>query len=86
MTYQVEITPVAKRQIKKLIAPIQLAIVERLEQLAEDPRPPGVLKMQGEESLYRIRVGDYRIIYEIQDQTLLIAVVKIGHRGDVYRS
>lgn len=86
MTYQVEITPAAKRQIKKLIASVQLAIVERLEQLAEDPRPPGVLKMQGVESLYRIRVGDYRIIYEIQDQTLLIAVVKVGHRGDVYRS
>lgn len=86
MTYRVEITPAAQRQIKKLITPVQLAIVERLEQLAEDPRPPGVLKMQGVESLYRIRVGDYRIIYEIQDQTLLIAVVKVGHRGDVYRS
>ena len=85
MTYKVEITPAAKRQIKKLIQSVQLAIVERLEQLAENPRPPGVLKMQGAESLYRIRVGDYRIIYEIQDQTLLIAVVKVGHRGDVYR-
>ena len=85
MTYKVEITPAAKRQIKKLIQSVQLAIVERLEQLAENPRPPGVLKMQGAESLYRIRVGDYRIIYEIQDQTLLIAIVKVGHRGDVYR-
>ena len=85
MTYKVEITPAAKRQIKKLIQSVQLAIVERLEQLAENPRPPGVLKMQGAESLYRIRVGDYRIIHEIQDQTLLIAVVKVGHRGDVYR-
>ncbi len=85
MTYKVEITPAAQRQIKKLIQSVQLAIVERLEQLAENPRPPGVLKMQGAESLYRIRVGDYRIIYEIQDQTLLIAVVKVGHRGDVYR-
>lgn len=85
MSYQVEFTPAAKRQIKKLIEPVQLAIVERLEQLAENPRPPGALKMQGAESLYRIRVGDYRIIYEIQDRTLLIAVVKVGHRGDVYR-
>lgn len=85
MTYKVEITPAAKRQIKKLIQSVQLVIVERLEQLTENPRPPGALKMQGAESLYRIRVGDYRIIYEIQDQTLLIAVVKVGHRGDVYR-
>lgn len=85
MTYKVEITPAAKRQIKKLIQPVQLAIIERLEQLTENPRPPGALKMQGAENLYRIRVGDYRIIYEIQDQTLLIAIVKVGHRGDVYR-
>lgn len=86
MPYQVEITPAAKRQIKKLIEPVQLAIVERLEQLAINPRPPGSFKMQGAESLYRIRVGDYRIIYEIQDRTLFVAVVKVGHRGDVYRS
>ena len=85
MSYQVEITPAAKRQIKKLIEPVRLAIVERLEQLAINPRPPGSVKMQGAESLYRIRVGDYRIIYEVQDRTLLIAVVKVGHRGDVYR-
>lgn len=86
MTYQVEITPAAKRQIKKLVEPVQLAIIERLEQLAENPRPSGALKMQGAESLYRIRVGDYRIIYEIQDRALLIAIVKVGHRSDVYRS
>jgi len=85
MTYQVEIAPAAKRQIKKLAQPIQKLIIERLEELATDPRPPGVLKMEGEESFYRVRVGDYRIIYEIQDQALLIVVVKVGHRGDVYR-
>lgn len=84
MTYEVEIAPAAKRQIKKLTKPIQKLIVERLEQLAINPRPPGVLKMEGEEGFYRVRVGDYRIIYEIQDRTLLIVVVKVGHRGDVY--
>lgn len=86
MSYQVEITPAAKRQIKKLVESVQLAIIERLEQLSTNPRPPGALKMQGTESLYRIRVGDYRIIYEIQDRTLFVVVVKVGHRGDVYRS
>ncbi|MDZ4872108.1 MAG: hypothetical protein CLLPBCKN_001496 [Chroococcidiopsis cubana SAG 39.79] len=85
MTYSVEIAPAAKRQIKKLSKNIQQLIVERLEQLAEIPRPPGVLKMEGEESLYRIRVGDYRIIYEIQDRVLLIVIVKVGHRSSVYR-
>lgn len=85
MTYQIEITPAAKRQIKKLSKDVQQLVIERLEQLAEIPRPLGVLKMEGEESLYRIRVGDYRIIYEIQDKVLLIIVVKVGHRSSVYR-
>lgn len=85
MTYQVEIVPAAKRQIKKLVNQTQELIIQRLEELAENPRPHGVLKMEGEENLYRIRVGDYRIIYKIQDRVLLIVVVKVGHRGDVYR-
>lgn len=85
MAYQVEITPAAKRQIKKLVKQTQELIIQRLEQLADNPRPPGVLKMEGEENLYRVRVGDYRIIYEIQDRVLLIVVVKVGHRGDIYR-
>lgn len=66
MTYEVEITPAAKRQIKKLTKSIQQLIVKRLEELVENPRPPGVLKMEGEENLYRVRVGDYRIIYQVQ--------------------
>ncbi len=85
MAYQVEITPAAKRQIKKLVKQTQELIIQRLEQLAVNPRPPGVLKMEGEENLYRVRVADYRIIYELQDRVLLIVVVKVGHRGDVYR-
>lgn len=85
MAYQVEITPAAKRQIKKLVKQTQELIIQRLEQLAVNPRPPGVLKMEGEENLYRVRVGDYRIIYELQDRVLLIVVVKVAHRGDVYR-
>lgn len=85
MAYQVEIAPAAKRQIKKLVKPIQELIIQRLEQLADNPRPPGVLKMEGEENLYRVRIGDYRIIYQIQDRVLLVVVVKVGHRGDVYR-
>lgn len=85
MTYEVEITPAAKRQIKKLTKSVQALIIERLEQLAENPRPPSILKMEGEEDFYRVRVGDYRIIYEIQDRVLLIVVVKVGHRSSVYR-
>ncbi len=56
-----------------------------LEALAENPRPPGCLKMQGNEELYRIRVGDYRIIYQVQDAVLIVLVVVIGNRREIYR-
>lgn len=85
MTYTVEISPAAQRQIKKLTESIQLQIIEELSKLEIDPRPVGVQKMSGEENLYRIRVGDYRILYEISDRVLLVVVVKVGNRRDVYR-
>jgi mRNA interferase RelE/StbE len=49
------------------------------------PRPPGVVKMHGSEGYYRLRVGDYRVVYAIEDAVLLVLVVRIGHRRDVYR-
>jgi len=76
MSYQVEITPAAQRQIKKLPLDVQQRIIERLEALAVEPRPPRVVKLEGEESLYRVRVGDYRIVYKIEDDILLILIVK----------
>lgn len=60
-------------------------IMQRIRSLALDPRPPGCEKLSGQER-YRIRQGTYRIIYEIVDSTLLVLVVKVGHRRDVYRS
>lgn len=59
-------------------------ILERIESLAEDPRPPGCEKLSGEER-YRVRQGRYRIIYAIEDHALVVMVVKVGHRRDVYR-
>ena len=53
--------------------------------LAEDPRPPACVAMSGEDSVYRVRVGDYRIVYEVTDDVLVIHVVRIGHRREVYR-
>jgi mRNA interferase RelE/StbE len=53
--------------------------------LAADPRPFGVKKLSADEDLFRIRVGDYRIIYQIRDKELIVLVVKIGHRREVYR-
>ena len=61
-------------------------ILRRIETLKRDPRPEGVTKLQGMDNAYRIRQGDYRIIYQIIDNNLIIEIVTIGHRSDVYRT
>jgi mRNA interferase RelE/StbE len=85
VTYQVELAPAAVRQIKKLPRDVQQLVVQQLEELALNPRPNGVVKLEGAESLYRVRLGDYRIVYQIQDEVLLVTVVKVAHRREVYR-
>jgi mRNA interferase RelE/StbE len=84
MNYTVELLPAAVRQLRRLPAATRARIVARLAELETNPRPPGAVKLANEE-LWRIRVGDYRIIYEIHDDRLLVLVVRIGHRKDVYR-
>ena len=59
-------------------------ILERIHALASEPRPPGCEKLSGQER-YRIRYGDYRVVYQIEDQRLTVLVIKVGHRSDVYR-
>ncbi len=87
MQYIVELTPAARRQIGKLDRPLQRRLYERLKALEEEPRPPGMvqLKATADLLLYRIRVGDYRAVYTIRDDRLLVLVVRIGHRREVYR-
>lgn len=62
-----------------------MRIIAKIEALADDPRPSGCVKMAGELDPRRIHSGNYRILYQIQDRQLVIAVVKVGHRRDVYR-
>lgn len=84
-TYRVEI---ARRAVKALAALPRLEqqrIRAAIDLLADNPRPPGCVAMAGEARAYRVRVGDYRIIYEVLDARLVIQVVRIGHRRDVYR-
>jgi mRNA interferase RelE/StbE len=86
MPYTVSIKPKAER----ILAGIRdVRLYRRLRDaiggLGSDPRPLGSLKMQGEEDLYRVRVGDYRIVYQIRDAVLVVVVMQIGHRRDVYR-
>jgi mRNA interferase RelE/StbE len=69
----------------KLSRPMQVRLIEAADALAAEPRPPGVAKLQGDENLWRIRVGQYRIVYEIHDDRLIVLVVRVGDRKDIYR-
>jgi mRNA interferase RelE/StbE len=85
VAYRLELKHSAAKSLSKLPRPAQRAIAEVLEGLAENPRPHGVTKLSGEEDLYRVRAGDYRVVYTIRDKVLLVLVVRIAHRKDVYR-
>lgn len=83
MTYIIEIKPSAAKQIRKLPQNVQEQIALTINNLAIEPRPSGVKKLSNSD-LYRVRTGNYRIIYQIQDNVLLITLVRVGHRRDVY--
>lgn len=86
MAYTVILDDPARKALQKLPHETQERILLALHLLAETPRPPNVKKLAGnKEELYRIRVGDYRILYHIEDDRLIVLVVRIGHRRDVYR-
>jgi mRNA interferase RelE/StbE len=84
--HRVLLRPSAQKFLRKLRdKTLAVRLVAAMRGLANDPRPAGCERLAGSESLYRIRVGDYRIVYQIQDEVLLVLVVKIGHRREVYR-
>ena len=84
MPYQVTLVPSASRVVDKLSIQLRGRIAESLAKLADNPRGHGSVKLTGQDA-YRIRVGDYRILYTIQDQQLLVLVIDVGHRREVYR-
>ena len=85
MAYRIEFAPRAARDFKSLDGSIRGRIKQRIDSLAENPYPSGIKKIEGEVELYRLRVGDYRILYQVKGKILLILIVGIGHRRDVYR-
>jgi mRNA interferase RelE/StbE len=85
LAYRIEFTPKADREFRALEKSTQLRLGRRIDSLAENPRPQGIKKLAGEADLYRLRVGDYRIIYQIRDRSLVVVIVRLGHRSDVYR-
>lgn len=85
MTYRIEVAPAALRQLRKLERIAQRRVQAAIELLADEPRPSGAKKLVGGDGEWRVRTGDYRIVYEIHDGVLLVLVVAIGHRPDIYR-
>ena len=84
MPYEIIIERTARKALNAIQRADQIAIATAIADLADDPRPTGCIKMKGREA-WRIRVGDYRVIYEIEDEILIISVVTIGHRREVYK-
>lgn len=83
--YELKLKPAAEHGLSKLTGDDLRKVVARLRALVENPRPPGSIKLQGGGDLYRIRSGDYRIIYEIEDDRSVVRVVSVGNRRDIYR-
>lgn len=84
-TYRLQIKRSAEVDLRRLAEPIFTRVNERILALRDDPRPTGVRKLQGQQEGWRIRVGDYRVIYLIDDTARLITIVRVRHRRDVYR-
>ncbi|MBW4079136.1 MAG: type II toxin-antitoxin system RelE/ParE family toxin [Acidobacteria bacterium] len=82
--YEIEFRPAALRELRKIDRSTQPRIQGAIALLAQDPRPPASRQLRGRDG-YRLRVGDYRIVYTIDDGVLLIVVVTIGHRREVYQ-
>lgn len=83
-SYSIEIKRSAAREIEGLPRKDRERVVARIGSLANDPRPPGCEKLSHDDK-YRVRQGDYRILYQITDRRLVVTVVRVGHRRDVYR-
>lgn len=83
-SYRIDYAKSVDKDFRKLPKKIADRIAASIDKLAANPRPPGCVKLVGFDSEYRIRVGDYRIIYQINDNVLVILVLEIGHRKDIY--
>ena len=86
MAYRIEVTPRAERDFKSFDGSVRGRIKQRIDSLAENPFPSGIKKIAGEEELYRLRVGDYRVLYQVKKKILLVLVIGIGQRRGVYRT
>lgn len=85
MAYKIEIAREAAKAFRALHPKVANRLKDAIKDLANDPRPPGSIQLKGGEGEFRIRVGDYRIVYDIHDDQLTILVLRLGHRREIYR-
>ena len=86
MTYRIELTPAARRDLAKLPKDVLPRIDAHILALAQNPYPSGAKKLHGPEGFFRVRVGDYRILYRVERQRLVILIIRAGHRREIYRT
>ena len=84
-SYSVELTRTAEKQLRRIAKRDRNRLVEAIHGLADKPRPHGARKLQGYDDVYRIRVGQYRVVYEVFDDRVILIVLKVGHRKDIYK-
>ena len=83
--YSVEISRTAEKQLRRLDAHDRRQVAHALLGLADDPHPPGSRKLSGYRDVFRVRVGVFRVLYSIEGSNLIVIILKVGHRKDVYR-
>ena len=86
MTYAVRIAPAAERQLRKFDPPTRRRLQAAIDLLASDPRPPKAIQLIGGSGEWRVRTGNYRIIYEIHDDQLIVFILRLRHRREIYES
>jgi mRNA interferase RelE/StbE len=85
-SYRIELTRDALRALAKLDKPVRRRIQTAIDKLADDPRPAGTIALRGYPGAFRVRAGDYRIVYVVNDDRLLVVVIDVGHRREIYRN
>jgi mRNA interferase RelE/StbE len=83
--FEIILKPSVEKQMDRLPGKVRLRVLAALEHLRSDPRPVGCVKLSGEENLWRLRMGSYRVVYEIHDERLILLVLRVAHRKDAYR-
>lgn len=85
MTYRIDLTRRAAKALDGIDKPQRRRVMAVIDGLASDPRPPRCVKLSGRDNQWRVRAGDYRVVYEVHDAQLLVLVIEIGHRSEIYR-